>query len=454
MKQIMDIPASATAPAVAARGAKRMPEALYDFIQNPVFRGGDRRGPTVAENRRHRPVLPNELNLADFNKPLTEKRQSELSGLMGQRILSNAYECDHPFPEAELAIPFLENHLFGWLRAGEQAPVENIGRLLDENLAHATQSAARLPQSIQAGDEPARMAAFAAIQLTGPLFSKELAIGRWSGGGWHGKAHPWPTACADSARGMQTVLADLAANCGFSSGPQAYWQFHLGSWMAIGNYLHGCLRDPKRFYEAIGAVLYDRLRCASAARYWEDILEILPAQALAGGPQLSKPLADSARLRGEAIQLLRELSAMHGEVVFSGAALGIAGMRRLWNAAEEDFVRQSDWAGQIGANQVVAGRYLELIEKLGVQVDPETYRKTAGEILTTHVHDADRLLAIESGEMYFWPSWGEPLRLAAGDMLYVPRHRLHGAAAASAECVYRQPVIDAELKADYLNIWK
>ncbi|MGB9376476.1 MAG: cupin domain-containing protein, partial [Mycobacteriales bacterium] len=69
------------------------------------------------------------------------------------------------------------------------------------------------------------------------------------------------------------------------------------------------------------------------------------------------------------------------------------------------------------------------------------------ECSTTHVHDDDRLLVIETGEMEFWNCFGVKHTYRPGDMTFIPKHRLHGSVVQSGECVYHQPVITRELLA-------
>jgi quercetin dioxygenase-like cupin family protein len=65
------------------------------------------------------------------------------------------------------------------------------------------------------------------------------------------------------------------------------------------------------------------------------------------------------------------------------------------------------------------------------------------------VHDEDRLLIIESGQMDFWNCLGARHTYVPGDMAFIPKHRLHGSVVLSGECVYHQPVISAELDARF-----
>ena len=65
------------------------------------------------------------------------------------------------------------------------------------------------------------------------------------------------------------------------------------------------------------------------------------------------------------------------------------------------------------------------------------------------MHDEDRLQIIDSGEMEFYTAFEGTHRFGPGDMMFVPKHRLHGSTVMSGRCTYHQPVITAELDARF-----
>lgn len=121
-------------------------------------------------------------------------------------------------------------------------------------------------------------------------------------------------------------------------------------------------------------------------------------------------------------------------------------MGRVLLAASDDLVRQIAWAGHVEVHRALAEDYTRLIQAHALPVNMETYIEPSSERSTTHVHDTDRLLVIESGEMDFWHSYGEPLHFGPGDMIFVPRHRLHGSVVTSDQCIYHQPIVDRKLQ--------
>ena len=96
------------------------------------------------------------------------------------------------------------------------------------------------------------------------------------------------------------------------------------------------------------------------------------------------------------------------------------------------------------AERVAAEKFYSQIKERNLDVALETFVEANGERSTTHTHPDHRLLVIESGTMDFWPLLGEPLTLKAGDILSVPKHRLHESVVTSEECVYHQPIANPD----------
>ncbi len=450
---------------------------LRDFFSNPAFRSAEGSELLFVDNPFHHPLRPNDLSFVDFSRPLASGEWSQLSALMGQRSLLCVFEAGLPLvgerPLSPAAIadrehfysdenrwrgerirPFLVQHLFSWVEAAAAAADEEpLATALDRSLEQARSSAQRVFAAISDGAESKRMATLAAIQLAGALQSRELAISRWSAIDWGGGLSRLFALFSDLARVTQRDLLRLGSACGLMGGPHSYWQFYLPTAIGISNYLHRLVSDPRRIDEAIAAVLFDRLRFASLVAGWLDTL------AAALGSLLPQDLFsrltnnEMARLRQDALDVLAARARSEGDGVLRAAGRGIDAMHRLWLAADDDFVNQVMWAGRVDHFRLLARRYMDLINTGDIAVDLETYDEPSSERSTTHVHDTHRLLVIESGEMDFWNSLGAPLHLVPGDMLYVPRHRLHGSVVTSARCVYHQPVINDALARAYDAAW-
>lgn len=433
-------------------------EALSAYLANPAFRSAEGHELILEHNAFHRPVRPQDLRMLTFASPLQADRVFELSALMTQRMLCNINEADCTFvgapgparqQEADRAAfydadtrwrgealrPFLEHYAFGWLFKGES--VLTAGAAISATCA-ALIGSGGLAGQLQGCRDPQRAARMLLIQLSGPLFSERLAFARQLGIiDWSGRLGPLRAVLANAAVARIDASMVLLGRGGLLARPHAYWQFYLGSWLAVANLAHRLVRQHQKPWCAIGAQVYDEL--------WSD----------AQGRALARVLPDTLGVSGESGQRRgaealadRALSALRGdaeaEVDF---VTGFEAMRTLYAAAERDWALQLEWSDDIERQRELAIEYGDLIAAAPFQVDMETYVEPSSERSTTHVHDTDRLLVIESGEMDFWPSFGSALHLRAGDRLFVPRHRLHGSVVTSDECRYHQPIIDARVVA-------
>lgn len=451
-------------------------KALSDYASNDAFRSAEGFELLFTDNPFHRPVRPNDLSFVDFSRPLEASRLSELSALMGQRMLCNANEADIAYlprralPDraqrdrmlfyahasrlrAESLRPFLETYLFAWLEAAPAEPARGIEQLLNASLSPCVQAAVGAIGCAGRGPDAWRMGRFVLAQLTGPGFSRELAIGRWTCVDWRGQASSWIDRCAAAARAAQARLLGMAGLAATQAAPHALWQFYLGPWLGASNYLHRCIRDPLRFDEAIGAVLFDRLCWAQVGPAWSDWLGDTLSESVAHTALSPCPPSDGEAFLQQALAVLEARAALHGPTVLGDASHGIVGMQRLWQAAFDDLTTQCDWANTLEHCRLIATRYMTLIAASDVPVDLESYDEPSSERSTTHVHDTDRLLVIDEGEMDFWHSLGAPVHFRPGDMIFVPRNRLHGSVVTSERCRYHQPIIDERLAQAYRQRW-
>lgn len=435
-------------------------DALRAYLDNPAFRSAEGHELILDRHPFHRPVRPQDLDMLAFDPPLQAERCCELSALMTQRMLLNIHEADCAFlcdagpPQQELdraafygdesrlrgaaVRPFLEHYAFGWL--AEPSPAAPTGELF-ESARRSLQATAGVAPLLRDRRDPERVAQMLLIQLGGPLLSRQLAFARQQGGvDWSGRLGPLRAALAQAATDTLAATPPLLAWAGLPARPHACWQFYLGSWLALANFAHGLVRRHDQPWRVIGAQLYDRL--------WSEVLGRRLHDALPQGlGRLAMP--DWPAAAGPAQQWVDlVLTAAAGEPgAEAELRAGFDAMRRLHAVADRDLALQVDWSDDLDRQRELAAEYVAVIAAAPFAVGMETYVEPSSERSTTHVHDSDRLLVIESGEMDFWPSYGPPLHLRAGDRLYVPRHRLHGSVVTSDECRYHQPIIDDRVAA-------
>jgi mannose-6-phosphate isomerase-like protein (cupin superfamily) len=167
---------------------------------------------------------------------------------------------------------------------------------------------------------------------------------------------------------------------------------------------------------------------------------------------------DATGERGSAAE--RTLSWLHDSVIDEiwrryGArslrefVVGVLEYAALADAHHKDLTSQLTWLDADRKYQEKARRLQSAITEHNIPVELDTFVESWEECSTAHVHDDDRLVVIEQGEMEFWNCFGEMHKFAPGDAMYVPMHRLHGSVVMSGTCVYHQPVITPEINEQY-----
>ena len=403
--------------------------ALRTYVANPLFRAADVTELEIVDNPYRRPVRPDDLEWLSFDEPITAATTSRLSALLGHRMLLNIYDSHHPFlPQhmteerwrdfdlyygaanrlsGERVRPFLEQHLFGFVRG--DGGTDDADRALDglsADRAAAAQALADRLGSVRDLEQAARM-------VVTQLLGRSLAAARVST--WHAEA---------------TELSDrvsvLAQRFELIEEPHRYYQFYLPTTLALMNYVVGAGEDPFDIYLAAGALAAERADLGARLAVLER------AVGVAGAGPVARP----------AVPRLVTESGAPAEAAF---CRGVAEYLRLAAVHDKDLDRQLVLVDGRDEHIAKAHRLYDAINTHHIQVDLDTFVETSDECSTTHVHDDDRLVVIESGEMEFWTCPGQRVHLTPGDCFFVPMHRLHGSVVRSGTCVYHQPVITPEL---------
>jgi hypothetical protein len=447
-------------------------DVVQAFAANPAFRAATAEELVNEHNPFRRPVRPDDLAWLDFSVPLIPAKALTLSGLLGHRMLRNAYDADMLYAPDQpnsaavsdgghfysaqnrtrgtLAASVLERHLFTML-AGERQPLAGSGidsiqghvRARNEELIDAPRHAFGVAQ---ATSDRRNAAIFLLVQLAAILPASHAAIGRHVLGEY------------DAALpGVQTQILNeysswvkrsprysrLFTEVGLSAAPVAYWQFFLGSSLGRANYLHFLARQPERFGEFLGALAYKRIDDAASARALMTVL----GEGLGSAAEYFDgvtPFA-SASVDELVTGLVGPLLGAAGERTVESFYAGFEDahwLARLWDA---DLARQLEWADQIQLYQEKAEKIDHKIKTDDINVDLDTFVETEEETSTTHVHDEHRLVIIEVGQMHFWNNIGKRIALNQGDKLLIPVSRLHGSVVLSGSCTYHQPIISEEL---------
>ncbi|HEX3875038.1 MAG TPA: cupin domain-containing protein [Solirubrobacteraceae bacterium] len=415
-----------------------------------------------------RPVRPDDLDFLDYTAELPAADAGSLSGLLGHRMLLNAYETDLVFlpqadpspswtdsrsfysPEsrllADLARPVLEHHLFSHLDdPAEDSPCE-AASIVDQAIAEHE----RLAETDLTGHairdlvDPRSGSVLLLLQVSATAASRAAALGR--------------CALGDDARAIDVTGAFLAAfveersrlpqldrlllDADLSVGPRAYWQFYLGSTLACTTHLHRVCRDHARLFEAIGALVHHTAVQPVLAEQRRELI----GQTVGANVEYFDPPSGAPRsLRTQIEAIVAGPLDRYGSAFAEGCRRGFDAARRLAATAENDFITQISWADRLDANKARGQAIRQHLHDEQIEVDLDTFVEGCEVTSTTHVHDDHRLVVIERGEMHFWNNAGPKIPLATGDAILIPKGRLHGSTVLSGECTYHQPIIPDEI---------
>lgn len=409
-------------------------DALRAYVANPLFRAADVSELEIEDNPYRRPVRPDDLEWLNFDTPVTSTTTSQLSALLGHRMLLNIYDARYPalpsrMSEArwrdfelfygsenrrrgEFVRPFLEHHLFAHIHDAPQAAsrLTDAQSLIAETVSRRTAAGTRLRNRLAGLTDPVRAMRMLTVQLVARTFAT-ASLPTWS----HDNG------------GELARLTALADHFGLIREQHRYYQFYLPTTLALMNYLIGTGDDPRDTYLAVGARTANQLDMTAQLHALEEVAGLSPDT--------------SAPDRGQLLDLVTH----GGPQAMVPFARGMSGFDRLLDAHDGDVDRQLTLIDTAGDHIRKAHRLYDAITRNGIKVDLDTFVETSEECSTTHVHDDDRLVVIESGEMEFWTCPGQRIQMAPGDCFFVPVHRLHGSVVRSGTCVYHQPIITAEL---------
>jgi len=450
-----------------------MKEAVEQYLVSPIFRAARYEELVVDDNPYRRPVRPDDIGLVDFSTPLRRSDFSRLSALMGHRMLLNIYDTDrlllprHPTPEkwhdyrlfyaetnrflGDLIRPYLEAHVFGFLAdetadqtadetADGAAPTaaDLVGRVAELRRKRAAASG-RLREVLAASPDRTQMLQMLAIQAV----ATSLNTGQQPAAALRNLTGSAGLPAMLNGPAGAEVLRRVAEDSGIKYEPHSYYQYYLPSTLALMNYVNRAARDPGRVFALAGALIAQSVETGALQ---EELAPLLtgtgePAPESAPGQQL-RPASDPD---DEVKAIVGLVERVGGDFALRELGRGLAEYGVLLGVLDEDRMRQLTWINAMPSYIDKARRLQTAISENNIEVDLDTFVESWEECSTTHVHDEDRLLVIESGEMEFWNCFGSRHKFKAGDMTFIPKHRLHGSVVLTGECVYHQPVITAEL---------
>jgi hypothetical protein len=439
------------------------------YAANPLYRAATFNDRVIEDDPYRRPVRPDDLEWIDYRKPITRANAQELSSLIGHRMLLNIFdtgkmllpanfteerrhEYELFYSERNLLLgeairPYLERHVFGFAEAeaaersagGDITAVRAELEELQRGRRHAASALAAL---VSGSPDPRRAATTVAIQLLGQVLSGPARPVSGMTGLTGGPLERPP---AITVRGsVEQAFRDLFAAAGLRTEPHAYYQFYLPSTFGLMNYLNATAHSPGRVFGYLGALTAHGVNT-------DTLFGQLPA--IAGAFGLSSPTAaqpaPAQTLPAWATDVVAFAVERWGEVATREFSRGVHAYAVLLEVHDDDVRAQLNWVDSAAECKEKAERLHKAITEHNIAVELDTFDESAQETSTTHVHDEDRLQIIDSGEMEFYTAFQGTHRFGPGDMMFVPKHRLHGSTVLSGHCTYHQPIITPELNARF-----
>jgi Iron-containing redox enzyme len=452
------------------------------YAAHRVFRPGPEI--YIDGNPYRRPIGLEGLDGLDFSVPATEEEFLSYRQLVAGRMLCNAYESDMILlPAAGLGSakddfdlfysdevrrqrdavrPDLERFAFSFLADSVKLPpVHTLDELQEYFLSEvsiagspadgsgvnpAVDSAAPVTGTMKSITECAHAeeaAALNLIQLALDALTEASAMARNLGGSWGAEQSELFKIFIDEfgygvyTAKHSTIFKDMLASIGLRTDVHAYWNFYLTSSLVGTNYFNYLTEDHRGMFRYMSAVTY---------------LEWLFAQGFANtGAMLRAVFGDRVdtrycdehahidihhgRLTYE--NLLLGFVRTHGELIIPDLVRGIEEIKLLMRLGDEDFLAQIRWADSLDEHTRLGARLAT--SATDDATDPATDSATSttstmrpDDPFSTRVYDTDRLITVTEGDVdvYAWAT-ERPHRLGRGDVLLVPRGRLHGLKAVS-----------------------
>jgi hypothetical protein len=410
-----------------------------------------------------RALRPDDLAFIDFSRPIDAESSSSLGALAANRLLLCANEStrvvvppdrsDRRWAEfrhfystrnralAGLVAPLLERHALGYLIPPSN-PEAVLGRrrlleAIERELARGTgadTSARFIARSAPAVRDLRR---FTLLQFL-PFAPTRLSVLDAVVDGWLAAIEPSARQVLARVERPQVGLAAAGELLELPLERHACWQFYLPRTLALANVLHMLARGPRPF-RGLGALLFIALATGRFVREHGDVADALGVVGVADVASAADAIVDP-------------VARLYGDDAWDEAAVGFETCARAQEEADRDLGTQLAWLTRVDEFQHVARIIHDRIEHEPVQIKRDTFVEPREMCSTTHVHDDFRLVVVESGEMVFWGMPHMRLVLPAGDMMLVPRHRLHGSSVLTDVCVYHQPIIPESWLAAYDDV--
>ena len=406
-----------------------------------------------------RPLRPEDLEFLTFRRAVTADTVGLLPSLAAQRLLFCLNEAGLArMPRASSAAwaeyaavrsaaqmaraaqlrPILQSHALGF---AEQAALSGSSGSTGagEFLAQQESACAGLLRTMAGRQFLPQAAAFALVQTVPLLDMQGRAMRQAEAAGIFA---PLDAACRPElglSGATEALVSALSAKLGITTASHTHWQFYLAASLGRPNLAWAYATSPAHALECWG-VLY------ALEADWTAFGSLVAQAASATGIDTDPAAAGNRADRrapldqrfGTALATARTIAGVPGE---AAVLRGFAVARHVLVAAMRELTTQLLWLSDIAAHVRAAQLLSDRIEREHPGIDRETFVEPREMCSTTHVHDDNRLVVVEQGDMIFWGHPGMQLDLHPGDRVLIPSGRLHGSTVTSPECTYHQPII-------------
>jgi len=454
---------------------------IAEYASNPLFSDADGDEIFIAGSPFRRPTRTYDNQYINYDKPLKRATQASNSALSTHRLLLNIYEADSLMlpqtPGDEFLEEFKAFYSHSNILKGESIradlerkafsflddEVKTSGQWDADSLIAYCESFIQSEKSNRAAGaeenpvfkailnspDPQRCARHYLIQLAPDFLSEASAMARLAPGAYGPVQSALFNILIDEygagvhANKHSTLFENTLHSVDLRSELHYYWQFYHATSLSLTNYFHYITRNKQHFFKYLGALFYTETSLVNTTKRQSEMLravfgESVDTRYFDEHTHIDQHHGDMALNR-----VIKPALEQFGGSIAEDILRGFLEFKLLEDIADDDLLNQFEFMSDLDDAAKSAREFYQRIRNDDLDVPLETFVECSGERSTTHVHPDDRLLVIESGSMNFWPLAGEPMSLSAGDILFIPRHRLHGSVVTSDECVYHQPIADA-----------
>jgi hypothetical protein len=436
------------------------------YAANPVFANTERW--VIEDNPYRRPVNQAAVEATDFSKALVKADAFTASALAAHRMLLNIYESDLLFlPDdgfaakkddfalfysnenkllGELIRPALEAHVFGFLEdeiaVNGDWSLDALKAYLSSLLEAHEQSELEIATAILTSADPVKNALAFLVQVASDFLSEASATARNALGKYGAiQSELFKIVIDDYGYGVHqskhsTLFENTMASCGLSTQAHSYWQFYLGSSLAMGNYYHYVSRDHSKFFKCLGAMAFAETMFAHTCRRAAEMLRRVFGKSVDTHYFDEHGHIDAHHGRMAIENIIAPAVAKHGDGIIEQIVRGLEEIRLLTALSDADFTAQIAWADAMRDYKRLARALCEKVASGGLNSSRTTHVKRQNDPLITQVYDEDKLCVLEYGLLNMVGGHDRSIRIAAGEGIVIPRHRLNGIEAGSGECLY------------------